>query len=126
MKIGVVGSGIAGLVAGWLFSKDGHQVVLFEKNPQPGLSGSGIESTEIENEIDVPLRLFNAKHWRRLNRIYEELAIETEPVSIAQSFSNSSGESYLSIDMQSLFGICLLYTSPSPRDATLSRMPSSA
>ena len=24
------------------------------------------------------------------------------------------------------FGICLLYTSPSPRDATLSRMPSSA
>ena len=27
---------------------------------------------------------------------------------------------------QKLFGICLLYTSPSPRDATLSRMPSSA
>ena len=25
-----------------------------------------------------------------------------------------------------LLGICLLYTSPSPRDATLSRMPSSA
>ena len=25
-----------------------------------------------------------------------------------------------------LFNICLLYTSPSPRDATLSRMPSSA
>ena len=25
-----------------------------------------------------------------------------------------------------LNGICLLYTSPSPRDATLSRMPSSA
>ena len=24
------------------------------------------------------------------------------------------------------FGLCLLYTSPSPRDATLSRMPSSA
>ena len=25
-----------------------------------------------------------------------------------------------------LYGYCLLYTSPSPRDATLSRMPSSA
>mgnify|MGYP003311436271 CR=1 FL=1 len=25
-----------------------------------------------------------------------------------------------------LFSLCLLYTSPSPRDATLSRMPSSA
>ena len=29
-------------------------------------------------------------------------------------------------DPQALTGICLLYTSPSPRDATLSRMPSSA
>ena len=27
---------------------------------------------------------------------------------------------------QRVVGICLLYTSPSPRDATLSRMPSSA
>ena len=27
---------------------------------------------------------------------------------------------------QSVFEVCLLYTSPSPRDATLSRMPSSA
>ena len=29
-------------------------------------------------------------------------------------------------DLSSQFGSCLLYTSPSPRDATLSRMPSSA
>ena len=29
-------------------------------------------------------------------------------------------------DQASWIGICLLYTSPSPRDATLSRMPSSA
>ena len=30
------------------------------------------------------------------------------------------------IDFQSLLKICLLYTSPSPRDRTRSRMPSSA
>ena len=29
-------------------------------------------------------------------------------------------------DLDLLVNICLLYTSPSPRDATLSRMPSSA
>ena len=29
-------------------------------------------------------------------------------------------------EVTALCGICLLYTSPSPRDATLSRMPSSA
>ena len=28
--------------------------------------------------------------------------------------------------LRAIFPICLLYTSPSPRDATLSRMPSSA
>ena len=36
---------------------------------------------------------------------------------------NSSGEV---IEMRDCSGSCLLYTSPSPRDATLSRMPSSA
>ena len=30
------------------------------------------------------------------------------------------------VDQSGLYAICLLYTSPSPRDATLSRMPSSA
>ena len=34
--------------------------------------------------------------------------------------TNRSEESYMK------YGGCLLYTSPSPRDATLSRMPSSA
>ena len=42
----------------------------------------------------------------------------------------SSGDSFLASQAQThnreLNGICLLYTSPSPRDATLSRMPSSA
>ena len=30
------------------------------------------------------------------------------------------------IDKSGRYNVCLLYTSPSPRDATLSRMPSSA
>ena len=30
------------------------------------------------------------------------------------------------VDIAARLGVCLLYTSPSPRDATLSRMPSSA
>ena len=32
----------------------------------------------------------------------------------------------IKVDFGKEIGICLLYTSPSPRDATLSRMPSSA
>ena len=33
---------------------------------------------------------------------------------------------YLATDFPFFYNNCLLYTSPSPRDATLSRMPSSA
>ena len=32
----------------------------------------------------------------------------------------------LTLNYVTIPGVCLLYTSPSPRDATLSRMPSSA
>ena len=37
---------------------------------------------------------------------------------------DSAGTATITADAQ--LNICLLYTSPSPRDATLSRMPSSA
>jgi len=37
-----------------------------------------------------------------------------------------TGLSYWTLDAGAWFSACLLYTSPSPRDATLSRMPSSA
>ena len=39
--------------------------------------------------------------------------------------TESSGSAVLSFSVATM-GLCLLYTSPSPRDATLSRMPSSA
>ena len=41
-------------------------------------------------------------------------------------FSNTHASSRLAMLIGVLRGHCLLYTSPSPRDATLSRMPSSA
>ena len=40
--------------------------------------------------------------------------------------SSSSGSVSVTVDSQTDWSTCLLYTSPSPRDATLSRMPSSA
>ena len=41
-------------------------------------------------------------------------------------FVENNGEAPLAHDFVLLDNVCLLYTSPSPRDATLSRMPSSA
>ena len=40
--------------------------------------------------------------------------------------TTSSAVHNLIVNDRVLFNVCLLYTSPSPRDATLSRMPSSA
>lgn len=42
MKIGIVGSGIAGTCAAWLLQQQGHQVTLFEQAPQFRPVGAGI------------------------------------------------------------------------------------
>ena len=47
---------------------------------------------------------------------------EDDRVLVGQSAKRQA----ISNPENTLFAICLLYTSPSPRDATLSRMPSSA
>ena len=39
---------------------------------------------------------------------------------------NNLGDQFEAKRINTMFNLCLLYTSPSPRDATLSRMPSSA
>ena len=43
-----------------------------------------------------------------------------------RSLADMSGQSFEKIEKDTDRDYCLLYTSPSPRDATLSRMPSSA
>ena len=46
--------------------------------------------------------------------------------AIVKSISTAMGALLIFLCVGALIGTCLLYTSPSPRDATLSRMPSSA
>ena len=53
---------------------------------------------------------------------------EDEAIAILmeQALSETTEETKFDVDAYFNSDICLLYTSPSPRDATLSRMPSSA
>ena len=64
---------------------------------------------------------FGEKRYFKISeRIYKEL---NERLSISKYLA---GRNYTIADIATFPWICLLYTSPSPRDATLSRMPSSA
>ena len=57
------------------------------------------------------------------------VVVQNRNAEILAAFSNqmrSTGSSLAHAEMLALQKSCLLYTSPSPRDATLSRMPSSA
>ena len=63
-----------------------------------------------------------------MNLIDREKQIPEEFKDLAKEFADKG---FITTSMDNLInwarsGSCLLYTSPSPRDATLSRMPSSA
>ena len=59
----------------------------------------------------------------KLGLTQEELAARTE---LSKGFISQLERNLTSPSIATLIDICLLYTSPSPRDGLLSRMPSSA
>ena len=64
-------------------------------------------------------------HWEVINFLrdyYEEYEIAPAIRILTKAIGKKLGKEY----GNSKYLYCLLYTSPSPRDATLSRMPSSA
>ena len=78
-----------------------------------------IENTESSSS---EIKLDDTKNFSPLivEVIYEDLLLIKEGQTFGQILNNYE------ISNSEKSKICLLYTSPSPRDATLSRMPSSA
>ena len=70
------------------------------------------ERAQAENRIKIINRTTQAAHYIRFKEDYHTAYIGYNPDTNTDSLQ--------------VFYTCLLYTSPSPRDATLSRMPSSA
>ena len=56
-----------------------------------------------------------------VRRVYAEMTVGLIVTTLVAMFTQSTGALY-----SYLYATCLLYTSPSPRDRTRSRMPSSA
>ena len=108
---------------------------LFEINPVLKTSDDRILAVDAKVTIDDNA-LFRHKEYASLRDFREENPIEVEANKAGLNYVdldgnvgcmvNGAGLAMATMDLIKQSGGCLLYTSPSPRDATLSRMPSSA
>ena len=60
--------------------------------------------------------------YRDRTHVLSVAAVPNQP----QSFGRADFQRWFALPADALLSVCLLYTSPSPRDRTRSRMPSSA
>ena len=102
MRIGVIGSGIAGLVASRKLCDAGHRVLMIERQSSIGMDAHSVDITspELPNAVraDVPSRMYNPLEWPRLHQLYCDLNVQSEPVCATQSFSEVGGKTYLTLD----------------------------
>jgi predicted NAD/FAD-binding protein len=101
MRVGIIGTGIAGLSAGWLFNRAGHHVTLYEKHHTLGMDAHSIplEKEGIALRTDVPPRIFNVTQWPNLVNLYREAGVAFVPVDPSQSFSLIGQPNFLNVDV---------------------------
>ena len=75
------------------------------------------------SDEDVPL---NVKHATQQSDADAEDSDSSEDKADIENDKDADMETYKDVDDSALPDDCLLYTSPSPRDLSTSRMPSSA
>ena len=108
------------------------------KKPSIGFVGLGLMGSAIVGrmqDLDYPMTVMGRTNRTGIDAAVargateaknaKELAAASDVVMLCVDTSESV-ESIMLGDEGVIAGVCLLYTSPSPRDATLSRMPSSA
>ncbi|SCA54877.1 putative tRNA 5-methylaminomethyl-2-thiouridine biosynthesis bifunctional protein MnmC (Includes: tRNA (mnm(5)s(2)U34)-methyltransferase; FAD-dependent cmnm(5)s(2)U34 oxidoreductase) [Candidatus Terasakiella magnetica] len=74
-KIAVIGGGIAGALTARRLLQDGHEVVIFERNDQAGLEGSGNRMGLIKPRVSLD-RGFNIKAYLSAVSFYDNLDID--------------------------------------------------
>jgi len=74
LHIAIIGYGTAGQAAALSLSRDGHQVEVFERAPEPGPVGAGflLQPTGLQVLWELGLFADAMAHGRRVNRLYGE------------------------------------------------------
>ena len=102
MRIGVIGSGIAGLVSARKLCDAGHQVTLFERQSSIGMDAHSLDIPTADEgrtvRADVPSRMFNEAQWPGLWNLYNDLGIESTGVCSSQTFSHFPGNVFLTLE----------------------------
>ena len=80
----------------------------------------------MENQPGALSRVVGLFSQRGYNIDSLSVAPTQDPTLSRLTMTTSENPEIVNQILRQLYKLCLLYTSPSPRDATLSRMPSSA
>ena len=127
----VVGLGRSGLGAARLLKQQNRDVVVLERGDNEALQHTSktLAKEGIEVVLGQPLTLESFHAWRdNLDAVVIGPGIPWDhPTLVGLRAEGIQVRGEMDLAWDALQQIpCLLYTSPSPRDATLSRMPSSA
>ena len=105
MKIAVVGSGIAGLGAAWLLSRQ-HEVVLFERESRLGghTHTHAVEQGGRNYRVDSGFIVFNPGNYPLLTKLFDELGVPSQPTTMSFSVhDDGNGLEYNATDLNGLF-----------------------
>lgn len=92
LNIAVVGSGISGLSAAWLLSKN-HRVTLFEQEDRLGghTNTVDVETAEGRVAVDTGFIVYNERTYPNLIALLEHLDVQTEPTEMTFAVSVDRG-----------------------------------
>lgn len=104
MRIGVIGSGIAGLASAWLLSRQ-HEVVLFEANAALGghTQTHAVEIAGSKVAVDTGFIVFNPCNYPLLTKLFTELGVVSKPTTM--SFSVHDARNGLEYNANNLGGL---------------------
>jgi uncharacterized protein len=96
-RIAIIGSGMAGLAAGWLCERAGYRVVVYESQAGRGMDAHTlrIDTSSGSGVVDVPLRVMSPHAWTSVLSLCGEVGVDTFEVDTFASFTWLGGKTWL-------------------------------
>jgi predicted NAD/FAD-binding protein len=96
-RIGVIGSGMAGLATAWICRRAGHEVTIFESQARRGMDAHTLDIANPAGSgwVDVPLRVMSPHAWGNVLALSEQVGVSTFTVDTFVSCSWLDQETWL-------------------------------